>query len=797
MLRTTIKVAIRHLMKEKVFTLMNLVGLAVALAASLFIVQFVITEFSYDDGVPKGDRKYRLTLKVDNKGDQQTYATNFYPVGPAALQAIPGIVDYNRFYYLDRHAIVTVDNQKFNEMDVLFADLNFFEFFDYPLKNDLDQAAVTNGAYLSQDMASKYFADQDPAGQLLKVNTEDGEHLFKVAGVFAHTNGLSHLNPQIVLPISRLTTLPLYQRFQWIWNFFGTYIELNSKADKLVVEHKINQLLQEQMTEKQAEREFYVELQPIAELHLNPDLNYEYARVGSGLITTYLLYAVVFILILAYVNYINITNARNSLRIKEIGVKKVLGSGRYQIGMQLLAESFLVNLGAIVLSLTMIQGLLPILKVAGIDLTFNLFSESYFMPGLILLLFVGTVITGVLPSWIMSGVKASDAINKMSKTSKSGAGLRKIMVLGQFAITMIMITSVMIMRSQLNFMIDKDKGVDLEQVVVVNGPRASMTSITENNVQGLINEFNSIPGVKNTSVSTSVPGVWMGNSTLTSSLGSSDEIAAQSYRVSAKYFECYGINLIAGRFLTDNPADQESMVLNESGLVKLGFSSQDEILNQTIRVSGSEKRVVGIVRDYHHFNLKEPVYPTSFLPFRDKPEYISFKLESTENQEVVLSTIEQVWNKFYPEDPFDYFYQDNLFQRAHVFESKVVETFSMFTVLAIFIASLGLIGLATFITNLRIKEIGIRKVLGATVNSLLYLLVKDFLFLIVLGLLLGIPVVYYGMTTWLDNYAYRIDFPWWVIPAAGLSLLIITLTVVSTQTVKTALTNPVDALKCE
>lgn len=293
---------------------MNLMGLAIALAASLFIIQFVITEFSYDDEVPNVSQKYRLTLNVDNQGDQQTYATNFYPVGPAIAESIPEIAAFNRFYYLDRHAIVTIENEKFNEMDVLFADNNFLEFFGFPLENDAEVSVAPDGAYLSKQMATKYFGEADPYGQLIKVNTEDGEHLFKVAGVFGQANGLSHLNPQILLPISRLTSLPLYQRFDWSWNFFGTYIELKGGADKRHVQDKINRILSEQMVENPGERVYKAELQPISDVHLNPDLTYEYANVGSGLITSYLLYAVIFILVLAYVNYINITNARNSLR---------------------------------------------------------------------------------------------------------------------------------------------------------------------------------------------------------------------------------------------------------------------------------------------------------------------------------------------------------------------------------------------------------------------------------------------------------------------------------------------------
>ena len=797
MLKISIKVALRHLLREKLFTLMNLFGLAIALAASLFILQFVFTEYSYDREIPAHDRKYRLTLTVNESGDQQTYATNYYPVAPAIVSSIPEVVDFNRFYYLDRHAIVTIGNEKYNEMNVLFADANFLNFFGYAIEKNSSGQASSNGAFLSQRMATKYFGDASPLDQLIKVNTEDGEHLFKVSGVFDEPEGLSHFNPKIVLPISRLTSTSLYQKYNWTWNFFGTYIQLKDGAKSEVVKAKINRLLKGLLPDRLSEKEVFVDLQPVSDIHLNPNLTYEYAIVGSGLITRYLLYAVVFILVLAYVNYINITNARNSLRIKEIGINKVLGSGKLQIGIQLLLESFIMNLAAIILSLTLIQILVPVLKAFEVSLEFDLFVSVYYLPGLFVLMLLGTAATGLLPSWLMSNIKANEAITKSSGSNKSGLGLRRIMVLSQFAITMVMIASVMIMRTQLDFMINKDKGLDLEQVVVVNGPRASKAMLDSENYQGLINELNLIPGVSDASASTSVPGIWMGNSSMSNNAGSQNEIPVQSYRANSSYFDCYGIDLETGRLFTDKPADKESIVINESAFLKLGYKRYEEALNQKIKVAGRDKRIVGIVADYHHFNLKEPVYPTIFLPFRNSPEYFSFKLASKENQTEVLSKAEAVWSQFYPSDPFDYFYQGNLFERAHSFETQVVQIFSLFTFLAIFIACLGLVGLATFITNRRIKEIGIRKVLGATLHSLLYLLVKDFLTLILFGLILAIPFVYFGMMTWLDNYAYRIDFPWWVIPVAGTSLILITLVVVAYQTLKTAMANPVEALKCE
>ena len=796
MLRISLKTALRHLSKEKFFTLMNLVGLAVAISASLFIMGFVMTEKSFDSHVPNLSNKYRLTLDISRKGDIQKYATNFYTVAPILNEVLPEVKSINRFYYLDRHAIVTVEDEKFNEMNVLFADLNFFQFFDMPIVIGAESDLV-DGAYLSEEMVKKYFGSDEAIGQLLKINTEDGEHLFKVTGVFRKGAKPSHLNPQIILPIDRLIEKPLYQKFNWTWNFFGTYLEIEDGTDPQELIAKINQTMSTYYPDRLQQFDPIASLQPLSEIHLNPDLTYEYAEVASGLITHYLFYASLFILVLAYINYLNISNARNTLRVKEIGVRKVLGSKKYHIISQLLCEALLVNLGAIILSLTLIQLLLPLFQFLGLDLSIPLVSIKELLPIMFALLFVGTITAGLFPALLMSGIKAKEAINREVKTAKSGLNLRRLMVMGQFAITTVMIASVMVMRSQLSFMINKEKGIELEQVVVINGPRASEATGNTQAFKSLINELNQITGVSHASVSTSVPGIWMGNSTIASLEASMDDIPAQAYGASSDYFNCYGISLEAGRVFSEVPADEESVLINLASLHQLGYNTPNEIIDQRVKVGSSEKRVIGVVSDYHHFDLREPVYPTVILPFRRNPEYFSIKLMSSVDQQILMERVEALWNQYYPSDPFDFFYQDKMFQQAHAFESKVVQSFSLFTLLAVLIAILGIVGLATFVTNRKVKEIGIRKVLGAGVGSVLYLLIKDFIFLIAVGLVVGAPIIYFSMTHWLDNYAFRIEFPWWIVPTSGVLLMIVTLLTVSYQTIRTALADPVNSLRYE
>ncbi|MEQ9424696.1 MAG: ABC transporter permease [Cyclobacteriaceae bacterium] len=790
------KSAIRVLLKEKQSTLLSIGGLGLALCACFLMMQFVAQEYSYDDLIPDVDNKYRLKLTtIDEGSSKNTYATNFYPLGPVIKAEVPEVIDYNRFYYLDRHAIVSIGQENFYQMDVLFSDMNFFDFHGFEVLEFTIEPTQSNGAFLSEELAKKYFGNENPLSKEIRVTSEDGEHIFLVEGIFKSATARHHLNPQMVLPIARLEAHPSYQRNKWLWEFFGTYLQLDEGVQQSVITGKLNNVYQKHHPDTEFLKNSAVALQPVNDIYLESGLLYDYAKTGSQVITDYMLYAAILILILAYINYLNISNVRNSLRTKEIGIKKILGAGKKQVVAQLTIESLVLNIVAVVVGMTLSQTLTPILNGLGIvNLESSLLQHPIFWPMVVLLIISGTLLSSLPQAILLIKQNTREAI-KGTKKPRSTSPLRKALVIVQFAISLVMVSGVIVMQSQLNYLVKKDKGIDLNEVLVIYGPRASQ--MTDEGHQQLINSLGAIPGVRSVSPSSSVPGIWMGKTAISKPEHSAIQEVAKVYSAHHDFLECYEMQLVAGRKFNKNEQGQ-SILINEMAVRNMGFTDAQGAIGASLIIRGNTYSVVGVVGDYHHFNLKEPITPLVIAPLSRNPEFYSLRLSgSGASINDRLEQMAALWQTAYPSDPFEYFFQTDLFNREHEYQSKVISAFSMFAGLALLIATIGLIGLAAFLANQKIKEIGIRKVLGASVTSILTLFSSGFLKLVIFGILIGSPVFYLGMNEWLNNYAYRIEFPWLVIPATGFFLIVMTITVVTFQTIKTARLNPVESLKYE
>lgn len=802
MLRNYLKIAFRTLVKNKKLALINIFGLATGMACSLLIFFFVVDELSYDRFHKDSERIYRVVKDfINDDGTRIPDATTPAALAPAMQREIPEVVSVTRIHpNWGGTTLVEYRDKKISEALVWRVDSSFFEVFTFQfLKGDATSALQdVNSVVITETIAQRYFGDEDPIGKVLRLNQRDD---VTVTAVIEDVPAQSHFHFDFLLSFRRL---PRDLDANWGGYNYYTYVKVAPTTDLTALEEKIQGVYERNQEERYSD----FSTQALTDIHLTSKLKWELEANSDRLYVYVFMIIGIFILMIAAINYINLSTARSSLRAKETGIRKVSGAQRNSLVFQFLLESLIVCVLAANIALAMAYGLIPIvneLTQKELALSGNPLVIVYLG---VITIFIGLV-AGLFPALYLSSFKPV-AVLKGLKLNESGAfALRKALVVVQFTISIVLITSVLIIAQQMEFLGSAKLGFEKDGVVVIRNARN--LSRAERNV--FFNEVKRLPGVEEAATSNSV----LGQGFSTSRLRARDSQQEQQLNfavVGYNYLDVVGIEIIEGRgFSEDFPTDTlnngrsggplsqsiGSIVINERAVKEFGLESPavgKQLLWGTDGDTTYYVDVIGVAKDFHFTSLRNEIKPCGFVVIPRFIDNFTLKL-SGRNLPETLARLEGLWKETLPDVPYEYSFLDETFARMYAAEVRFQKIFLILVILGIIIACLGLFALATFSAEQRIKEIGIRKVLGASAGHVVALLSKDFLKLVLLAVVLATPVAAWGMDKWLEGFAYRIEVQWWIYVVAGVIALTIAFLTISAQAFRAAMTDPAKSLRTE
>ncbi|MCF6407595.1 ABC transporter permease [Chitinophaga filiformis] len=803
MLKSYLKIALRNLWKNKIFTTINIAGLALGMACALLIIFHVKQELSYDEGYSKADRIFRVTLQGKGEGARHWAATSF-PTGPALQEEFPEVVNIVRFHrpYPLQVFSYTAPNgviNKFEEKNGFFADPTVTDVFDLDFVAG-DKATALQGPdniVITEKMAQRYFGDTDPVGKVLRDDVNNAP--LKVTGVIREHTYPSHLQFDYLLSMA---TIRHHQNDQSLanrtWNGFYTYVVLDKAASFEKVRSRLNDLTVkfflptgETREEILADRE--IGLQPITDIHLHSKLEKEMAPNSDITYVRIFSLAALFILLIAAVNFINLYTAQAFGRMKEIGMRKVVGATRQQVIIQILAESLITSLAASVLALILFKAAIPFYNVIASRSLYagELFTFSNLGIIALLIIFIG-LLAGSYPAWSVARFHPVTALKGKGTPGSSVNAIRKGLVIFQFVVSVFMIISTIVIYRQIRFFHDKDLGFDRTQLaaVTIYGPMWQRFG-------SLINDINQSPDIADFSIVSTLPGDRFSSQPFMP-LSSDPKQEFDNSRImwsDERLLPTLQIPLLEGRnFLNQMPAvKHKEYIINESAVKAYHLTSP---IGERFVLDGDTGTVVGVVKNFNFASLHTPVDPLviKYDPYR--ANYLLLKIRPGRIQPA-LAFMEKKIKTLTPTGTFTYTFIDDKLNRLYASENQMSTIFKAFAAFAIFISCMGLFGLSAYAAQLRIKEVSIRKVLGASSSYIALLLSRDFVKLVFIAILLSCPIAWWAMDKWLNNFAYRIPISGWMFVLAGVFALVVAVLTVSYQALKIALTNPVKYLKAD
>jgi putative ABC transport system permease protein len=804
MIKNFFKIALRNLWRDKFFSLLNISGLAIGIACCLLIMTYVNYELSFDKHFDNSENIYRVVIEGRFNGRDFTGVQLPAPAGPTFREQIPGVSERLRF----RNAgnwVVKYDEKVFNENRVVFADETFFDVFSVPLLigNPEDVLLNKNTLAMSESMAAKYFGDEDPIGKILRF---DNRLDFEVRGVYADIPDNTHFHFDMIL--SFITREDEYNAQQWLNQNWETYLTLEENVTAEQVNLAMNEIAVDKMGVelkqyldmtfeqfKSGGNSFEYFLQPLSDIHLRSD-NYGGFEPEADITYVYIFTAIAaFILIIACINFMNLSTARSANRAKEVGIRKVMGSYRSQIISQFIAESVLI---------TFIAGLIGLGAATLLIPSFNGFADRQmaldFMANLPLVM-IGSVIVGFLaglyPAFFLSAFSPAKVLKgNLSLGMKSG-GLRKVLVSFQFFISILLIIATFSILNQLSYIQNKKLGFQKDQVLIVHN-----AYMLRENREAFRNAVLESPEVRNASFSGFLPTSSNRSSTVFFPDAVIDQergVVSQNWRVDYEYLDVFGLELADGRFFSkEYGTDSLAMVINETAAKLFGITSLEGAIIGDFNDDASALErytVIGIVEDFHFESLRDEIGPV-IMRLGNSTGYMSMRLNA-EDYEATMNRVETSWDELAPGQPFEYSFLDDRFTNMYEAESKLGDIFSVFAGLAIIIACLGLFGLAAFTAQQKTKEVGIRKVLGASMVQLIYLMSREVSVLILISFVVASALGWLGVNWWLQTFTYRPPVNIGIFLLAGLGAFLIALLTMSYQSVKVAVANPVKALRNE
>lgn len=793
MFKNYLKIAFRNLAKTKGFSAINIMGLAVGLTACFLIFLYVQFELSYDTFNSKADRIYRIVADIKTPTEVINGSRPALAVPPNLKNDFPEIEAAVRI--AQDEVLIRKDDLKFQEENAAWIDSAFFNVFDFELLKGNRQTALKEPftVVLSETASRKFFGNKNPMGETILVGEE--AHPVKVTGLMKDMQENSQFRVDVLLSMTTRSQA-IDRGVDSIWGGYWpiAYVMLKPGTDPAALEAKFPAFLERRNgTEmKQSQMVPTLFLEPLRDVYLHS------TRDGQqkGNINNVYIFSIVaiFILLIACINFINLTTARAAERAKEVGIRKVVGAEKSQLTKQFIGESVIICLIAFLFSVLFSWLLLPLFnQLAGKTISSGIFSNGSFILTLFLAAIGIGLLAGFYPALVLSSFKPVVVLKGKFSTGNRGIFLRKALVVTQFTVSIALIIATIIVYDQMTFMRNQNLGFSKDQIMVLETSR-------DPSKEALKQSLKSIPAVKSVSLSSSVPGA--GNSIAYSEIrnikGDMQVANLDVYFVDFDYIDQYQLKTVAGRtfskeFGTDST---KAMIVNESTVKMFGYSSPQDAIGKTFKQWGREGQIIGVVKDFHFRSLQQPIKPLSIRIEPNNTDYISIKV-SAENLPATIAAVEKQWKEIIPKRPFNYFFMDEFFDRQYRAEERFGKLFLNFAFLAIFISCLGLLGLASYSTIQRTKEIGIRKVLGASTTNIVNLLSVDFLKLILVSAVIAFPLAYVMMNKWLEDFAYRTGLSWWTFLIAGMLATFIALFTISFQAVRAALANPVKTLRSE
>jgi len=804
MLGNYFKTAIRNLIGTKLFSLVNILGLAIGMTACLLILHYVSFEKSYDRFHEDGDRIYRLRYeRASAEGQTVKFASC---TGPAAVFLRERYPEVEQVARLVRwRATVSLDNQQFAEDGMYFAEPELLEILKFKIiKGDPGTGLKdANNALISQTTAKKYFGNQNPIGKTFSV---DKKVDYQVIGVFADIPVNSHIKFDILLSFQNL--IPIYGQDvlnSWGHTTFYTYLRLRPGVDSREFENKLVDLVESEAGELQKEFEVVIRLkmQPLYDIHLSSHFMQEYEINGDETSVNFLFIIALFIIIMAWVNYINLSTARSLTRAREVGLRKVVGASRQQLRNQFFFEILVINTLSVLFALLVVKLFLPLFtQITGTPMTYSIWNAGWFWLAVAVMLLAGVFLSGLYPVAVLTSFKPTTVLKGKLGNSAKGINLRKVLVVFQFIMALALLIGTLTVYFQLEFMKSQALGFDINHIVVVKAPRVRDDSFREKFVT-FKDELVKQSDIEKFSCVTEVPGrqIFWDNGGIrrvgdSASKGKNYMIVGIDY----DFLKVFGLELAAGRnFSKEFPADKETILLNEKGVKWMGFSDSREAIGKQVDYWGNIYTIIGVLKNYHQQSPKADYEPQIFrlLPFgRGVRGVFAIKI-NPQNIKGAVQVIQRYYEQFFPGNPFEYEFLDDYYNQQYKEDELFGKVFGIFSFLAIFITSLGIFGLSSFMVIQRTKEIGIRKVLGAGVPRILFLLIKDFLVLLLFSFVIVLPLTIWGITRWLSGFALQMDLTVWLflLPLAVVSLVM--LLTIGTHVIRAALANPVNSIRYE
>ena len=809
MLKNYLKIAWRNLLRNKTFSLINLIGLATGLCCFLLISLYILDELSYDRWEKNADRIYRINADIRFGGGDLHMPFTSDMMGQLLKKDYPQLEQFTRIYGSTSSKLIKKGNTFINEENIAFVDSTFFEIFDLPAIAGNPHTALfePSTVVLTESTAKKYFGTTDALGKVIETN-DPKNPAFRITAVIKDIPLNTHFHFNMLFSMKNVD-------YNWgaiTSHNFHTYIRLkegtNYKAfeknfdqyiDRYVIPY-VKQFIQiNSMDEfKKAGNKLEYSLIPLTRIHLYSDRSYELTPSGN-IQFVYIFSAVaLFILLIACINFMNLTTARSANRAREVGIRKVLGTGRKELIAQFLTESTVLVFFSLILAIGLTSLVLPTFNnISNKSMKFGSLFSSDFWPLLIVLPFIVGLLAGTYPAFFLSGFKPIEVLKAKLRIGSKSGGLRSILVVFQFATSIILIVGTIVIYKQLQYIQTRDLGFKKDQILIINGADA-----LQQNIKAFKNSVLAMTGVISGTLSGYLP---VSNSSRSDNSYSKDAVMdtkngidMQTWRIDEDYIRTMGMDITKGRnFSHEFPSDSNAIIINET---TAGFLGYPDPIGKKIYTTDEKNKtisynIIGVIRNFNFESLHQPIGPLCFF-LSSYADLASFKV-NTQNINGLIAQIENKWKTLAPGMPFSYRFMDQSFDEMYRSEQRTGKIALIFSVLAILIACLGLFGLAAFVAEQRTKEIGIRKVLGANVQGIVRLLSKDFIVLVGIAFIISSPLAWWAMNKWLSDFAYRVNLSWWIFGLAGLLAAFIALATVSFQAIRAAIANPVQSLRNE
>ncbi len=807
MIKSYLKTAFRFLLKNKTFSFINIFGLAAGTLCCLYMLLYVQDQYSYDKQHKDLANLYRVTTDLTLPGDKHHSATSSPPIAPALKNDFPEVENFTRIVKTDilgaKEHLLRYKEKSFYETGAFYVDSTFFDVLTYHFVEGQATHALNDpyDVVLFKPTADKLFGNESAVGKMININDQWGKHDFKVTGVIDQTAGKSHLEGNMFINIkSGATGVGIATDGEWAGNnFLYTYVKLRPGTNVAAFEKKFPPFLNKYVGEKLKQVGMHKELhlEPVKQIHTTGGFDVEPSKTVDPSFLLILVLIAVLIQVVACINFMNLSTARASKRAKEVGVRKVIGAGKYDLIKQFLGESFLLAFIGVVIALPLLWAVLPLLNdITRADIHLTFFSDYRLWLMLTSLVVVTGLVAGSYPAFYLSAFEAIKVIKGNFSNRISATGIRRSLVVFQFVLSIVLITGIIIIYSQLNFIKNKDLGFDQNQKLVLN----FYTSDTQNRMPALATDLRQLAGVKAVSSADNYISQFVlhDHGVYPAGGDQSTAIDAQNIACDEYFVKANGIKLLSGRDFTKG--DSNKVLINQTLAKRLNLNA---LTAPGARIySGSSPvsfvTVVGVMKDFNYNSLHDDVRPFMLVYDGNAGDLATMVVSANSaDYKDLLGKMGTIWHKNLPDVPFEYSFLDAEIQKQYETEVVLSQIINSFTLIAILISCLGLFGLAAFSAEQRSKEIGIRKVLGSSVTGIVGLLSKDFLILVTVSFCIATPIAFYGMGKWLQAFAYRVPLSWWMFVLAGVIAMVIALVTVSSQAIKAALLNPVKSLKAE